>query len=274
MAMRRTVFICALASTLGLAACATPLTVSAAGGSSSPAASTPPATPQTAASPSPSAAGSGSSAATSPVTIPPAITSAPAATAAPVTTPPASPKSASPASVVEAYYDAINDQDYPRAWSLGGDNLGGTYSQFADGFADTAADSIQILGTSGHTVSVDLTATNDDGSKQTFAGSYTVSDGRITSASISPTGDSGGSGGSGGSLCGAPFNPYGYNFCGGSGLISSPPADICSYFHCISNFSKGHGYMVECRDQEFSMSGGIGEVCSDNGGVEQNVYDK
>src|SRR5260370_2026009 len=35
--------------------------------------------------------------------------------------------------------------------------------------------------------------------------------------------------------CGAPANPWGYNFCGRGALIYSPPADFCSYFSpCVS----------------------------------------
>lgn len=72
--------------------------------------------------------------------------------------------------------------------------------------------------------------------------------------------------------CGAPSNPYGYNFCGKGGYITSPAAEICSYFDCIANFSNGHGYMVECNDGTYSMSGGIGGACSDHGGEDRPVY--
>jgi hypothetical protein len=69
------------------------------------------------------------------------------------------------------------------------------------------------------------------------------------------------------SLCGAPDNPYGYNFCGRGGLITSPPADICLYFECIPNFDNGSGYMVECHDTMYSMSGGRQGACSYHDGV-------
>jgi hypothetical protein len=74
------------------------------------------------------------------------------------------------------------------------------------------------------------------------------------------------------STCGAPKNPYGYNFCGTGGYITSPASDVCSYFNCIDNFSHGHGYMVECKDGKYSMSGGIQGACSYHHGVEQAVY--
>jgi hypothetical protein len=35
--------------------------------------------------------------------------------------------------------------------------------------------------------------------------------------------------------CGAPPNPWGYNFCGGT-LIPSPNSAFCSYFDCIPSF--------------------------------------
>jgi hypothetical protein len=74
------------------------------------------------------------------------------------------------------------------------------------------------------------------------------------------------------STCGAPSNPYGYNFCGTGGDITSPASDVCSYFNCIDYFSHGHGYMIECRDGKYSMSGGISGACSSHHGVEQPVY--
>lgn len=74
------------------------------------------------------------------------------------------------------------------------------------------------------------------------------------------------------SLCGAPSNPYGYNFCGVGGFVTSPPSDICNYFRCIANFGNGRGYMVECNDGTYSMSGGIRGACSYHQGEDQPVY--
>ena len=64
------------------------------------------------------------------------------------------------------------------------------------------------------------------------------------------------------SLCGAPPNPYKLNLCGRGSLVYSPPADVCSYFNCIPNFPNGTGYMVECNDGMYSMSGGRPGACS------------
>jgi hypothetical protein len=73
------------------------------------------------------------------------------------------------------------------------------------------------------------------------------------------------------SLCGAPANPYGYNFCGGA-TISNPPSDICSYLSCIANFWNGRGYIEQCNDGKFSKSGGIQGSCSYHGGNRRPLY--
>ncbi len=74
------------------------------------------------------------------------------------------------------------------------------------------------------------------------------------------------------STCGAPKNPYGYNFCHVGHTITSPHSGVCDYFNCIANFWNGRGYMVECVDATYSMSGGISGACSHHGGVRQTVY--
>jgi len=68
------------------------------------------------------------------------------------------------------------------------------------------------------------------------------------------------------SLCGAPPNPYHLNLCGRGSLVYNPPSDVCSYFSCIPNFPNGTGYMVECNDGMYSMSGGRQGACSYHGG--------
>lgn len=73
-------------------------------------------------------------------------------------------------------------------------------------------------------------------------------------------------------LCGAPTNPWGYNFCANGDLVYAPAANVCSYFQCVGNFPKGTGYLVECHDGMYSMSGGGSGACSDHNGVERAVY--
>ena len=190
MVVRRTSLACAFAGALALAGCASAVTSPSAQGNSPPpnpgptSVSIPPivaptTTPPTAPVQIP------------PTTTPPAVTYPPLRTSPPAPPPPPQPpptQSINPASVVEAYYAAINRHDYARAWPLGGENLGQSYAEFSAGFADTEVDSVEIIATHGHTVSIYLTAVNYDGSQETFAGSYTVIGGQITGASISQTG--------------------------------------------------------------------------------------
>jgi len=62
--------------------------------------------------------------------------------------------------------------------------------------------------------------------------------------------------------CGAPANPWHYNFCGGS-VIYAVPGDFCSYFPCIKSFWKStNGYAEECVDGMYSHSGGRSGACS------------
>ncbi|MBS2964619.1 nuclear transport factor 2 family protein [Actinocrinis puniceicyclus] len=102
---------------------------------------------------------------------------------APVTT--ATPTASSPETVVQAYYDAINAGDYPLAWSLGGKNLGhGSYASFVQGFATTSSDAVTIVSTSGDIVTIQLDATQTDGTHRHFAGTYTVRNGTIVASQI------------------------------------------------------------------------------------------
>ena len=74
------------------------------------------------------------------------------------------------------------------------------------------------------------------------------------------------------STCGAPANPWGYNFCGGR-YITSPPANFCSYFRCIPSFWKStNGYVDECHDGTYSHSGGRQGACSYHGGELRPLY--
>ncbi|MEY9931651.1 hypothetical protein ABH926_006300 [Catenulispora sp. GP43] len=97
------------------------------------------------------------------------------------------PAAQDPASVVSAFYAAINAQDYATAWKLGGDNLGSSYSAFAAGFAGTAHDSLTITGVQGGTVDVHLEALQIDGSTKVYDGFYLVSNGQITEGRLTQT---------------------------------------------------------------------------------------
>jgi hypothetical protein len=73
------------------------------------------------------------------------------------------------------------------------------------------------------------------------------------------------------SLCGAPENPWGYNLCDRGSPIYSPASNVCSYFQCAKQFDHGHGYMVQCADGEYAMTGGQSD-CAPEGGVTAVVY--
>jgi hypothetical protein len=74
--------------------------------------------------------------------------------------------------------------------------------------------------------------------------------------------------------CGAPANPWGYNFCGGN-LIYSPPSNFCSYFNCIASFWKSTlGYVDECNDGTYSHSGGRQGACSYHNGEMRPLYSR
>lgn len=177
------------------------------------------------------------------------------------------PAPVTPNSVVLAYFQAINDHDYGRAWEFGGKNLGRPYGTFVQGFADTGYDAVTITRVAGTTVSVQLVAYHTDGSSHYYAGTYTVAGGVITGAHVVAVGGPSGTG-----TCGAPANPYGYGFCGRGGLIYSPPPDFCSYFACVGAFADGRGYVVQCVDGQFSRSGGRPGACSSHGGVRRPLY--
>ena len=70
-------------------------------------------------------------------------------------------------------------------------------------------------------------------------------------------------------LCGAPANPFGYNFCQRGQFIVQPDPATCQYFKpCAANFFEGdpnpnpNDYMVGCKDGTYSMSGGQPGACS------------
>ena len=64
---------------------------------------------------------------------------------------------------------------------------------------------------------------------------------------------------------------YNFNANGGQ-LIYHPPADFCDQYACIASFWKGVGYVVECSDGDYSLSGGRQGVCSYHGGYMKTLY--
>ena len=92
--------------------------------------------------------------------------------------------------VVEQYFYDLGIGDYTDAWTLGGDNIAGTdYGSWVAGYATTTSvtlDSDTDVGGGG--VQVTFDATQSDGGATSYAGTYYVSNGVITSASITQTG--------------------------------------------------------------------------------------
>jgi serine/threonine-protein kinase len=124
-----------------------------------------------------SATGSGAAAGSSAPGVP--ASSAPASSSA-VPAPPSPPPPGVLAATVRAYYAAINNHRYARAWRLGGRNTGQTYHAFVSGFAGTAHDTVTIQSVSGDLVTAQLAAQQTDGTVKTYRGSYTVEGGVIT----------------------------------------------------------------------------------------------
>jgi hypothetical protein len=98
--------------------------------------------------------------------------------------PPSPPPPAVLADTVRAYYAAINNHRYARAWRLGGRNTGETYHAFVSGFATTARDTVTIQSVSGDVVTAQLVADQTDGTVKTYQGSYTVEGGVITGFNV------------------------------------------------------------------------------------------
>jgi eukaryotic-like serine/threonine-protein kinase len=85
---------------------------------------------------------------------------------------------------VRAYYAAINAHDYAKAWQLGGDTTGQSFTAFVDGFSTTANDRLTILSVSGNIVTVQLNALQTDGTVRIYQGTYTVGNGTVVHAHV------------------------------------------------------------------------------------------
>ncbi|MET8088546.1 hypothetical protein [Micromonospora sp. NPDC005220] len=73
-----------------------------------------------------------------------------------------------------------------------------------------------------------------------------------------------------GPRCGAPENPLGYDFCGGT-RIRKPAAEVCDWFDCVPQFWAGRGYLVQCRDGSVSLAGGRSNACAQHQGVRHTI---
>ena len=97
---------------------------------------------------------------------------------------------ASAKTVVDRFYQDLNAHRYHAAWQLGGSNLSGGsgYRTWMAGYATTASINASTVQTNHRTVSVNITATQTDGSIKTYTGTYTVAHGAIIAANITQTG--------------------------------------------------------------------------------------
>jgi hypothetical protein len=86
-----------------------------------------------------------------------------------------------PREVVEAYFAAINRRDWPQVWRLGGKKLSPSYRSMVAGFRHTRRDVVASLKTRGDLVFVRVRAYEFGGAVQTYALSYRVRRGLITS---------------------------------------------------------------------------------------------
>jgi hypothetical protein len=110
--------------------------------------------------------------------------------AAPASAPaPANPQMTNASAVVMQFYQDLSNHDYADAWSLGGDNIGGSdYNGWAAGYATTASITVTSYGTwNDGTVWADISAVQTDGTTRTYSGTYTVANGAIISANITQT---------------------------------------------------------------------------------------
>ncbi|MFI1192342.1 hypothetical protein ACH4T9_03575 [Micromonospora sp. NPDC020750] len=72
-------------------------------------------------------------------------------------------------------------------------------------------------------------------------------------------------------LCGAPANPFGYDYCGGS-RVRRPDVRVCDFFDCGQDFWAGRGYLVQCRDGAVSLTGGRRDACATHDGLRRTVW--
>lgn len=89
--------------------------------------------------------------------------------------------------VVAQFYQDITDGNYGAAWALGGDNTsnGVSYAGWVAGYSTTASITLSTFSQFGaSTVYTSLTATQTDGTVNTYSGTYTVSNGVIVAADI------------------------------------------------------------------------------------------
>ena len=100
---------------------------------------------------------------------------------------PAQPQFTNGSAVVAQYYQDITDHSYSAAWAMGGSNVSGGvgYDAWVAGYATTASITMYNSSNWGSgEVTTYLSAMQTDGTTNTYYGTYYVTNGVITSASI------------------------------------------------------------------------------------------
>jgi hypothetical protein len=123
------------------------------------------------------------------VTAPPAPVQTPA-WQQPSSAPATQPQFTNGSAVLAQYYQDITDHNYSAAWAMGGSNVSGGvgYDAWVAGYATTASITMYNSSNWGSgEVTTYLSAVQADGSTRTYYGTYYVSNGVITSASIAQT---------------------------------------------------------------------------------------
>jgi hypothetical protein len=89
---------------------------------------------------------------------------------------------ADPRTIVREFFAAINTGRYYAAWRLTAETE--PYATFAKGFAGTAHDTLTINSVTGDVVTAHLTALQTDGTVKYYKGTYTVTNGVISSTNV------------------------------------------------------------------------------------------
>ncbi|MGN5380025.1 hypothetical protein ACQ4WX_30895 [Streptomyces lasalocidi] len=87
---------------------------------------------------------------------------------------------------MQRYFDAINGHDFKTAWDLGGKNLDSSYASFVAGFSRHRTGHRQRRVRPGHDRLREPARAAADGTQKSYSGQYTVVDGVITHASVTP----------------------------------------------------------------------------------------
>jgi Protein kinase domain len=87
-----------------------------------------------------------------------------------------------PRTVVDSYFTAINDRDWPRVWRLGGENSNPSYSKMVDDYSSTDKDVVRAISVSGDHAIVRVRAYEADGQYRVYQMYFVIQNGMIVRA--------------------------------------------------------------------------------------------